>query len=989
MKSRVVICFLGCLLGGTIPFEILFQRHVGGESRNYAQNVGNREKTTKSMLYSSHSFQTGGVQEAWVRHYGSGLATTFDQATAMALDSAGNVYVTGRNYNFTSGADYLTIKYDAAGKQIWTARYDGESHDDDFVAAIAVDRAGNVYVTGKSEGVGTAFDYVTIKYNNAGVQEWVVRYNGPENADDEAIALAVDSSGNIYVTGSSVGTNYDYATIKYTTTGLQEWIVRYNGPENLDERPVALAIADSGNICVTGSGQRSKVGPYDYVTIKYDMNGKEKWLARYTGPSDFDGNESAVDLAVDKSENVYVTGNGSGSDFSDYATVKYSRFGVQEWTARYSSGADDVVAALAVDDSGNVYVTGYHWLIASGTFSDYQTVKYNRAGVLQWVAGIFAAGSPDEPSAFAVDKSGNVYVTGKSAAFGTSSDYLTIKYNSRGQQQWLARYNAPANSSDAAVAIALDSLGNVYVTGTSRTVSAVGDDDYATIKYNNAGIQQWTAIYIGQENSQEAMVGGAVDADGNIYVAGWSYSAKSSRDYATIKYNPSGEQEWVARYNGPGNSIDQVSAVVLDHEGNVYVTGQSVGSSTGYDYATIKYNSQGLEQWVARYNSEMNASDVATVMAVDQIGNIYVTGSSQGGGYTTIKYNKTGVQQWVAHYYGSESPITIAVDASQNVYVLAKFELFIKYDSLGIEQWVKPYKFYSATALAVDNAGNVYLLGWNKLVDGGPEYVTAKYSSDGNEKWIVHYEDSANVGNIPTAFVVDDSGNVFVTGYSGLDYKGLDFVTMKYNSIGVQQWIAHYRVPKNLYNVPVALAVDKAGSVYVTGSSGAYYASATDYVTVKYDKHGTEQWVALFNGPRNSSDSPNGVFVSAMGDVYVTGTSSGDLGWSFYTTIKYAQNSVSVNDEKIGSLYKFYLLQNYPNPFNPSTKIRYAIPQPTHVSLKIFDLLGHEVATLVNETKSAGEYEIEWKPIDLSSGVYVYRLQAGGFVETQKLILLQ
>lgn len=99
---------------------------------------------------------------------------------------------------------------------------------------------------------------------------------------------------------------------------------------------------------------------------------------------------------------------------------------------------------------------------------------------------------------------------------------------------------------------------------------------------------------------------------------------------------------WVRRYNGPGNSQDIAIAVAVDDSGNVYVTGQSLGNGTGWDYATLKYYPDGETAWVRRYNGPLDSSDVATALAIDGTGNVYVTGESQGTGtssdYTTIKY---------------------------------------------------------------------------------------------------------------------------------------------------------------------------------------------------------------------------------------------------------------------------------------------------------------------------------------------------------------
>jgi hypothetical protein len=83
----------------------------------------------------------------------------------------------------------------------------------------------------------------------------------------------------------------------------------------------------------------------------------------------------------------------------------------------------------------------------------------------------------------------------------------------------------------------------------------------------------------------------------------------------------------------------------------------------------------------------------------------------------------------------------------------------------------------------------------------------------------------------------------------------------------------------------------------------------------------------------------------------------------------------------------FELHQNYPNPFNPTTMIKYNLPKSSHVALKIYNLVGQEIATLVNELQSAGEYEITWQPKGLPSGLYFYKIQAGDFSETKKIIL--
>lgn len=420
-------------------------------------------------------------------------------------------------------------------------------------------------------------------------EAWVATYNGPGNVVDEATAITVDNSGNVYVTGRSNGgpsTGFDYATIKYNSGGQEQWAARYNGPESGDDHAEAIAVDSSGNVYVTGT---SGTG---YATIKYDSAGQQQWVARYDSQN---GSGEATALAIDTSGNIYVTGWSSGPDgSSDYATVKYDSDGQQQWVVGYSGPAT--------------------------------------------VGGDYAA-------AIAIDNSGNIYITGESEGSGTGGDYATVKYNSDGQQQWAARYDGPVHQFDGAFAIAVDNVGNVYITGDS--FGSGGNYDYVTIKYDASGQQQWVARYNGPANGLDFAIALAVDASGNTYVTGSSEGSGTSDDYATIKYNSDGQQQWVARYNGPANNLDDAYAIAVDNAGAVYVTGSSDGTDSAEDYATIKYNSDGQQQWVVRYNGPGNFFDHAEAVAIDSSGNVYVTGESFVGqtysDYTTIKYIQGGV----------------------------------------------------------------------------------------------------------------------------------------------------------------------------------------------------------------------------------------------------------------------------------------------------------------------------------------------------------
>ncbi|MFC7670962.1 SBBP repeat-containing protein [Hymenobacter humi] len=431
----------------------------------------------------------------------------------------------------------------------------------------------------------------------------MARYNVLTNSNrvgsyELARDVAVDAAGNVYVTGLSVVGNsqagLDYVTVKYAPTGQQLWAARYNGPTNNQDEARALAVDAAGNAYVTGITTRA-AGNTDYATVKYSPTGQQLWVAYYDGPAN--GSEQAWAIAVDAGGNVYVTGDSAGAGTSgDYATVKYSASGQQLWAARYNgpTSGGDYAQALGLDAAGNVFVTGISYRDDNSTSGDFATVKYAPTGEQLWAAVYNSpANGYDEGRIIAVDAAGNAYATGYShpEAVDSPGDYLTIKYSAGGQQLWTARYNGPGNDFDYPEATAVDAGGNVYVTGLS-TGTASGTD-YATIKYSPAGLRQWVARYNGPANQADAARDVAVDAVGNVYVTGSSMGVSSGNDYATVKYAPNGAELWADRYNGTGNGSDEAEAIAVDAAGNAYVAGFSTAPdfASGLDFVTLKYAS--------------------------------------------------------------------------------------------------------------------------------------------------------------------------------------------------------------------------------------------------------------------------------------------------------------------------------------------------------------------------------------------------------------
>jgi len=315
----------------------------------------------------------------WVRHY-AGPSAADDYATDVALDAAGNVYSTGATQPGGSGPfGYLTVSYSPSGDLRWVRDLLSGAGT---AQAIAIDSAGAVYITGMSSE-----DCVTLKYRNDGEQCWLYRYNGPGNGSDWGEAVAAGPNGRVCVAGrvyDTIDLSYDFLTIMYDTGGAQKWVARYNGPAQMMDIAFGVAMDRAGNVYAGGSSDSPNWVP-DYALVKYDSLGNEKWTARYEGP----GSDQMRDMTIDAGGNAYLTGVGTtiNDTCSGYVTVKFDSGGSLRWVADYQAASleSDEAHAVATDEEQNVYVTGMAWADSASGY-DCTTIKYDSGGHQLWVA---------------------------------------------------------------------------------------------------------------------------------------------------------------------------------------------------------------------------------------------------------------------------------------------------------------------------------------------------------------------------------------------------------------------------------------------------------------------------------------------------------------------------------------------------------------------------------------------------------------------------
>lgn len=818
--------------------------------------------------------------------------------------------------SYRGSQDAFIVKYNSVGKAVWSAKIGSTGSEIGY--SVCVDSSGNIYVCGQNgnaevllfnadgtfsgirianNGNGDAF---IAKYSSSGIAQWGARV--VSTSQDIAYSIAVDSSGNSYITGQSFST-----------------ITAFN--------------ANGTSFATT----LTSAGAEDAFIVKYNTAGSVQWLTRIAST----GSDIGFSIATDRSGNLYVAGQGGSgavataynSDSTSFATtidnagstdgfiVKYNPSGFVQWFARIGSSGADIAYAITTDSAGNVYVAGqggsgatitaynfdksaFATTISNAGGNDVFVAKYNSTGTVQWLTRIASSGN-DIGYGITCDSAANVYVCGAGGngtitAYSSvgatpftptltnvgNGDAFLVKFNTNGVVQWVSKVGSTA--ADIAYAIAVDSTDSVYITGQGgsnvtvkaynfdesefgTSISNLGGNDVFLVKYNSTGTVQWmTRLATNTNDSGRSL---AIDSSNNICLAGQFTGTSNSiygqstslfsvipnsgdMDVFIVKYNTNGAPQWTARIISAGGSLDRGWAVASDSDGNVYATSQVPGVITAYNadgtpFATtltsigsfevvlVKYNSSGVIQWITRIAS--NNDDAGYGISTDSSGNIYITGHFIGS--SMIAYNADGSQ------LATTLPITGDYDA-----------FIAKYNTNGIAQWIARIASGGADkglGITTDASGNVYATG---LCAGSSGTTISAYSS--------------TTPSTPFATTITNVG------------AGDAFV-VKFNSSGIVQWLT--QIASTTQDLGYSIAADASGNVYVgglknsgTGSITAYNFDGSPFATtlsnlggnesflVKYNTTGTVQWITRVVGT-NGIEQTSGVAVDSSGNVYVCG----------------------------------------------------------------------------------------------------------------------
>lgn len=442
--------------------------------------------------------------------------------------------------NFT--LNNISNASDTAMQRIWSTYYG--DNDDDIITDVATDKQGNVYVSGYTATVdvgaistsgahqysygGGGEDAFLVKFNKNGVRQWGTYYGGNDN--DVGKAVAIDTAGNVYLSGWTLSTS------SIATAGA------YQPSRNVN------AISDG-------------------FLVKFNSNGVRQWGTYYGGNK----GDDISSMAIDAQNNIYIAGSTSSTtniasagahqtvysgDIEDGFLVKFNNNGVRQWATYYGGSNNDGVSAIGIDAQNNIFMTGYtassnniatagsHQNTINGVaHDDAFLVKFNSNGVRQW--GTYYGGSSAEQAhGLATDQASNVFISGVTystnniattgahqSTLGSAMDAFLVKFNGQGVEQWGTYYGG--NGDDVGYSLCTDAYGNVFMSGyTISTNNIASSNAYQTslsgtqdgffVKFDAHGLAK-TGTYFGG-SMRESAYSICVDDEGYIYIGGHSNS---------------------------------------------------------------------------------------------------------------------------------------------------------------------------------------------------------------------------------------------------------------------------------------------------------------------------------------------------------------------------------------------------------------------------------------------------------------------------------
>ena len=399
-------------------------------------------------------------------------------------------------------------------------------------------------------------------------------------------------------------------------------------------------------------------------------------------------------------------------------------------------------------------------------------------------------------------------------------------------------------------------------------------------------------------------------------------------DIWLVRTNSTGDTLWTKTYGGSG--IDEGNSIYQTADGGFILAGARSNNLLIYDAWLIRTDSNGDTIWTKTYGDNF----------AEELASSVIETSDSGFAFTGFSNTQTTF--------------------SRDVWL-------VRTDAAGDTLWTRTFGGTGSDlgAAVLQTADNGFIVtGKTRVIGGEYDLYLIRTDENGNTLWTKTYNGPSSPNSVDDGRDIElmSDGGVAIVGFSNLNTW-----LLRTDANGDTLWTKQYP--------------GSGGDSFDKTSDGGFVIVGGIQL-IRTNANGDLLWSTTFAGLANSvQQTSDGGYIVA--------------GYNFFSATKddlwlarFGSDPTSI-EKDIETPNEYLLFQNYPNPFNPSTKISWQSPVSSHQSLKVYDLLGNEIATLVNESKPAGSYEVEFDASELTSGIYFYELQSGSFIETKKMILIK